>query len=96
MNKREYLLTKLAEECLEVAQRATKALCFGAEEVQPGQELNNIERLNLEWNDLHATQELLAEECGIELYRDTSLVIAKREKIRKFMDYSRQCGTLTE
>lgn len=96
MNKQEYLLTKLVEECLEVAQRATKALCFGAGEIQPGQKLNNIERLNLEWNDLQATQELLAEECGIELSRDTSLIIAKREKIRKFMDYSRACGALTD
>lgn len=94
MNKQEYLLTKLVEECLEVAQRATKILTFGADEIQPGQALNNVERLNLEWNDLQATQELLAEECDIELFRDTTLVIAKREKVRKFMAYSVEQGCL--
>jgi hypothetical protein len=96
MNKREYLLTKFIEECLETAQRATKILTFGADEVQPGQTFNNTERLNHEWNDLQATQELLAEEAEIELYRDTSMVIRKREKVKKFMEYSRQQGCLTD
>jgi cell division protein FtsL len=96
MNKREYLLTKFIEECLETAQRATKILTFGADEVQPGQAFNNTERLNHEWNDLQATQELLAEEAEIELYRDVSLIIRKREKVEKFMEYSRQQGCLTD
>ena len=96
MNKREYLLTKLIEECLEVAQRATKALTFGVDEVQPGQNLTNFERLNGEWNDLLATAELLTEEVDLELWRDVSLIRAKREKILKFMAYSRECGTLTD
>ena len=86
----------MVEECLEVAQRATKAMCFGAEEVQPGQEQNNVERLNGEWNDLLATAELLAEEADIELFRDVSLIVRKREKIEKFMAYSRECGALTD
>ena len=96
MNRREYLLTKLVEECLEVAQRATKALTFGVDEVQPGQNLTNFERLNGEWNDLLATAELLTEEVDLELWRDVSLVRAKREKILKFMAYSRQQGCLQD
>lgn len=96
MNKREYLLTKLIEECLEVAQRATKALCFGINEIEPGQSLDNFERLNAEWNDLLATKELLTEEADIELYRDVSQIVAKRAKILKFMAYSREQGCLQE
>ncbi|MBX5130755.1 hypothetical protein HJB53_30155 [Rhizobium lentis] len=96
MNKREYLLTKFIEECLEAAQRATKILTFGADEVQPGQPFNNTERLNHEYNDLLASVELLAEDAGIELFRDVSLIVRKREKVEKFMEYSRQQGCLTD
>lgn len=96
MNKREYLLTKLVEECLEVAQRATKAMCFGIDEVQPGQDLSNRERLNLEWNDLLATVELLHARTGIALYGDSDLIRAKKRKIEKFMAYSVECGCLTD
>lgn len=96
MNKREYLLTKLVEECLEVAQRATKAMCFGIDEVQSGQDLTNAERLNSEWNDLLATADLLAIEGGVSLYRDHRLIVRKREKMAKFMEYSRQQGCLVD
>ncbi len=46
------LLTILIEECSEVQKRATKAMRFGLEEVQPGQSLNNVERLSEEIGDL--------------------------------------------
>ncbi|WP_276122660.1 hypothetical protein [Pararhizobium qamdonense] len=94
MNKREYLLTKLIEECLEVAQRATKAQTFGINEVEPGQKLDNTERLNLEWNDLLATVELLHEEEGISLFGDSELIRRKKQKILQFMNYSREQGCL--
>lgn len=41
----------LIEECAEVIQRATKLLRFGVEEVQPGQPLDNADRLSLEIGD---------------------------------------------
>lgn len=46
------LLEILIEECAEVQQRATKMLRFGVEEVQPGQELTNAQRLAEEFGDL--------------------------------------------
>lgn len=46
MNKVEYLLACLAEEAVEVAQRATKAMRFGCNEVQPGQPLCNVQRIS--------------------------------------------------
>lgn len=67
MNKQEYLLTCLAEECAEVAQRCTKALRFGINECQPGQELSNEERLNIELNDLFTICRLLSFE-GVDIW----------------------------
>jgi NTP pyrophosphatase (non-canonical NTP hydrolase) len=96
VNKREYFLTKLVEECLEVAQRATKAMCFGLEEVQPGQGLNNLERLNDEWNDLLGTVEVLSEECNIDIHWNICKVAAKHRKLLRFAEYSRQQGCLTD
>jgi len=46
------ILTIVAEEAAEVIQRATKALRFGLDEVQPGQELSNAQRLAEEIGDL--------------------------------------------
>jgi hypothetical protein len=46
------LLTILMEECAEVTQRASKMIRFGITEVQPGQKLNNRERLSLEVGNL--------------------------------------------
>jgi hypothetical protein len=46
------LLEILIEECAEVQQRATKALRFGLAEVQPGQPLNNAQRMAEEYGDL--------------------------------------------
>ena len=47
------ILTILIEEAAEVQQRATKMLRFGVDEVQPGQELSNKDRLSDEVGDLH-------------------------------------------
>ena len=46
------ILEILIEECAEVQQRATKALRFGPDEVQPGQGYNNKARLAHEVGDL--------------------------------------------
>lgn len=46
------LLTILIEECAEVQQRATKALRFGLDEIQPGQPFTNAERLAREIGDV--------------------------------------------
>jgi hypothetical protein len=88
MKKTEYLLVVLAEEGAEVAQRASKAIRFGLLEVQPGQEETNVRRLERELADVMATAELL----GLKV-RDEDKA-AKREKLKKYMGYSQQIGTL--
>lgn len=88
MNITEHLLVILGEECAEVAQRASKAARFGLLEVQPGQPENNTRRLERELADLMAVAEVL----GLKI-RDEDKA-AKLEKMKKFMDYSREIGTL--
>ena len=90
MNRSEYLLACLAEECVEVAHRSIKAQRFGMDEVQPGQSLNNRERILHELNDLWAVVEML-DLCKV----DRTAVEAKKKKLLAFMDYSRSIGTLT-
>lgn len=55
----QYRLLKLAEECAEVAQRCSKQIQFGADEVQPGQILSNAERLRDELLDLFMWAKIL-------------------------------------
>lgn len=88
MNETEHLLTVLTEECCEVAERACKAARFGLAEIQPGQPEDNKRRIEKELADLVATAELL----GFTI-RDEDKA-AKREKLKKFMDYARSIGTL--
>ena len=88
MNELEYLLTTLGEEGCEVGQRTSKAIRFGMNEVQPGQEEDNKRRIEREIADLIGVAKML----GLEI-RDAD-VMAKIEKVKKFMEYSRQIGTL--
>lgn len=57
MNHEQYHLGKIAEEAVEVAQRALKAQQFGLLEIQDGQSLTNLERLIGEFHDLFITLE---------------------------------------
>lgn len=93
MNTTEYLLSCLIEECAEVIQRATKAQRFGLREVQPEQSLTNEERLAYELADLTGTLELLGEN-GVKLFAGDIAIEAKKQKIARYMDYSREQGCL--
>lgn len=94
MTRLEHLLWILAEECAEVQQRTSKAARFGVDEIQPEQPLDNLERLRLEINDLFAAIEVAEDELSYS-FRDESLIVAKKEKIEKFLRYSQKCGTLS-
>lgn len=98
MNKTEYLLSKLIEECAEVIQRCTKAQCFGLHEVQEDQPLNNEDRIKYEIADMIGTCEYIQNELGIldEPNNLEFLIEEKIKKLRKYSDYSKQVGTLTE
>lgn len=96
MNRTEHLLTILMEECNEVAQRASKAKRFGVDEIQDGQSLTNAERIVVEWNDLFAVMDMLLKEGVVKNIFDFNMANAKQQKVEKYLEYSRQMGTLTD
>jgi hypothetical protein len=96
VTRTEHLLCSAAEECAEVAQRISKALRFGLEEVQPGQEKTNAERIMDEWDDLTTVMAMLANEGRLPTRPGGDAGKAKRAEIEKYLAYSRECGTLTE
>jgi hypothetical protein len=79
------LLIILMEECAEVQQRASKALRFGLDEIQPDQPHDNVHRLSLEVGDLVAVLDL-----GVVVgLVDEDVVLDQQEiklnKLTKFM-----------
>lgn len=94
MTREELLQTVAMEECAEVAHRLSKALRFGMEEIQPGQSLTNRERILLEFYDLQAAMDLLGFSCCDNSDTAKACRWVKQAKIEKYLDYSRQCGTV--
>ena len=94
MNKIEHLLTCLAEECAEVIQRVTKANRFGLAEIEPGQDFTNAQRIVQELYEVKAVVETLKAEGALASGLDAIAIMQKKEKIRRYMEYAEQCGTL--
>ena len=93
LTRTEYLLTKLAEECAEVAHCCSKAIIFGLEETQEGQDLNNAERLKNEYADLMGTYDMLVYEK--KLVQPTWEETGKKSlKIEQYMKLSRERGII--
>lgn len=96
MNRLEHLLTIFGEEGSEIAQETAKALRFGIHE-QRDLPTSNRDRMQKEFNDLLAMVEMLnKEDQSINLHRDDSMIYAKILKVETYLDYSKECGTLTE
>lgn len=96
----QHLLMKVAEECAEVAQRASKAAIFGIEERQPTLELAppNSERFMLEYVQLQVTVEILQQRGELPVFTDEKKEILRQERLkrlRKYLLYSQEQG-LTE
>lgn len=95
MDRAEHLLVCLAEECAEVSQRVSKALRFGLDESQPGQSMDNRERIIEELQDLFAVVAILhGEQILPYLHVPPEITRAKRDKIEHFMAISREQGVL--
>lgn len=96
MDRLGHLLWIVGEEGGEVAQRASKAARFGMDEVQPGQNLTNYERIVQEYADETAAMKMLAEEHGQPFPPPNfkAMVEAKIDKVEEFLIYSAECGTL--
>lgn len=102
MTRTEHLLFILAEECAEVAQRASKAARFGLAEVEPGQAKTNARRVMDEMNDLIAVYQMIAGPIvspTSPLFEGDpaewmAAIRAKQAKVEKFLRYSAECGAL--
>ena len=95
MYKAEYLLSCIAEEGGEITQVACKCLRFGVLDSAPDSILTNEQQLVKEVNDLLAVVEMLEDEgynlSGVGNRED---IENKKDKVHRFMRYSRQAGTL--
>ncbi len=94
MSRADYLLSHLAQECNEIAIRCTKAQMFGLDEVQPGQEFTNRERIIYELCDLLAMCEVMSDEGVLPNLAPGERVEAKKVKAAHFSNYSRELGRL--
>lgn len=79
------VLDILIEEAAEVIQRVTKMKRFGIEEVQPGQDLTNAERLSQELGDLMGTMQLAVERGLVSPTVLENQIPIKISKLRQFM-----------
>lgn len=95
MNLTEHLLQIASEECSEVSHRISKALRFGLQEVQKNQPLTNAERIALEFDDLLSVMEILRDNHLVPESKPGQ-VQGKKVKIQKYLNYSRQQGTLQD
>jgi hypothetical protein len=97
LTKAQYLLMKLAEEAVEVAQRCSKQSQFGPDEKQRDQEKTNAERLQAELLDLCAVWKLLeviGEVPQIGKQQLQSAFANKKIKMQKYLDHSYSIGML--
>lgn len=94
MNRQDHLMTQAMEECAEVAQRLSKAMRFGLEQMQSDQPQTNRERIIDEYNDLIAVMDM----AGFSLLKivNPRAIIAKKDKVERYLDKSRRLGTLTD
>lgn len=96
LSVRQFYLTKLAEECAEVAQRCAKSIQFGATEIQKDQDRTNAQRLRDEVEDLLAiitlvemsTEDLMP----IQVIEHVARSVNKIAKVSKYLKYSQSLG----
>lgn len=93
MNREQFLLLKLAEECSEVVQIASKTMQFGGTERRPDLKENNYERTYAELNDVWAIIEMLNSGKTEFLFtKNREVIEAKKEKVEKYLKFSQGLG----
>ncbi len=98
MNKQEYLLNQLSQECIEVAKEISKALAFGLEDYDPREPIitRNKDRIESELNDLLGTIKFLIKNKILDehhISHPTDMML-KELKIKKWMKRARKVGGL--
>ena len=105
MNKQEQLMVIAMEECAELAQRISKALRFGMEQIQQDaddkpeenpERLTNRQRIQREYWDLRASLGLMMIDAWEITPESTRLEREKYLKIERYFERSRREGTLQD
>jgi len=96
MNRTEYLLTCLAEECSEVQQAVAKALRFGLDVGFPGGRTTNAQDIARECVDVVAVIEMLETDKIIKNIRTERSINNKKNKVFRYMEHSKKLGTLID
>jgi len=96
MNKTEYLLTYLSEECSEVQQAVAKALRFGLNVGFPGGRTTNAQDIAKECVDVIAIIEMLEADKIIDNVRTRKAIDKKKVKVHHYMEHSKKLGTLID
>lgn len=98
MTKSEYLLVCLIEECAEIQKAATKMLRFGNNHGSGTTTVminQNRENIAHELEDLAGVVEMLRDDDVIRPPH-TLATQAKKEKVERYMEYSRSIGCLED
>lgn len=90
MNNRDYLLVLVMEEASEIGQAASKCLRFTPEHAY--YESSNLGMLRTELRDLVTVLSLLEKELDTKF--DMTVCEGKLKRIEKYMNISREMGTL--
>lgn len=102
MNRQEHLLICCMEECDEVSHRISKALRFGIQQIQKArddkpeqnpEQLSNADRIWREYSDLVAVMEMAGFNTKL---MNHSRIVAKKEKVEKYLRLAKAEGTLNE
>lgn len=96
MNRKEYLLTCLTEECSEIIKEVSKSLRFGLYDHEPGSDLMNCQRVSEEICDLLAVWEILVNENILPFVDKEVLIQKKIKKLKKWMEYSKEIKCLED
>jgi NTP pyrophosphatase (non-canonical NTP hydrolase) len=96
MNKQEYLLVKTAEEAAEIAHACHKSLTFGLNSFQNEGDSTNKEQLEKELTDLLAMIKMLQDAGIIGIVGRKEGIVAKEQKVLRYMEMSRHLGVLNE
>ena len=96
MNRKEYLLACLSEECGEVVQVIGKAQRFGVLDIFPRGGETNWLKLRNEVHDIIAVYEMYCEDHEQKLHIYRELILAKKLRVEHFMGYSKKEGLLDD
>lgn len=98
MNRREMLLTILAEECAEVTELVSKSLRFGDDSTYDNNISNSV-WLTYELCDLLAVYEMLVAEGilpNLPQHETLDRISRKIDKVEHYMKISKDLGTLSD